>query len=274
MSNITTEDRLALKTPEASFFHILHKEFNFSPREAREVVNVAHEMLGLDRPKGQVRPGQIRLVVASLAAPFGPPLSETERIEVTLTVDAGSEETEVRLREGREGVRRGRILRLTDEALEQGGVLTQEDLSRALQVSRRTIERDIARLKEEGHLIQTRGQIKGVGRGQTHKVRIIQLWLNREGYDQIARWVHHSPQSIKRYVSLFLRVITLHGQGMALTEIAFLVGASAKLVSDYLWVYEQAQGQPHQLDKLADEIKRVNGLKRGEKKEGMRGWAE
>ena len=70
MSNITAADRLAHKTPEASLFHILQNEFNFSLRESREVVNVAHEMLGLDRPNGQIRPGQIRMVVTSLAAPF------------------------------------------------------------------------------------------------------------------------------------------------------------------------------------------------------------
>jgi hypothetical protein len=68
MSTKTTTDRLAQKTPEASLFHILQSEFNFSRRESREVVNVAHEMLGLDQPKGQIRPGQIRMVVASLSA--------------------------------------------------------------------------------------------------------------------------------------------------------------------------------------------------------------
>jgi len=270
MSTKTALERLAQKTPEASLFHILQSEFNFSLRESREVVNVAHEMLGLDQSNGQVRPGQVRMVVTSLAAPFGPPLSETERVEITLTVDAGAEDMEVQKREGRVGLRQGRILRLMSEAVEQGGVLTQEDLAKGLQVTRRTIERDISKLKAGGHLIQTRGQIKGVGRGQTHKVRIIELWLNREGYDKIARWMHHSPQAIKRYVSTFLRVVTLDRQGMRESEIAFLVGASVKLVSDYLGVYEQAQGQKHQMEKLNEEIERVNGLNGGQKKEAWR----
>jgi len=270
MSKITAENRLALKTPEASLYQVLEREFNYSPREAREVISVAREQLGLDRPTGQVRPGQIRQVVCSLQAPFGPPLSETERVEVTLTVDAGAEDAEVKVREGRVGLRRGRILRLMSEALEQGGVLTQEDLARALQVTRRTIERDIGVLKEEGHVIQTRGQIKGVGRGQTHKVGIIKLWLNREGYEKIARWMHHAPQSIKRYVSTFLRVVSLYKQGQGQTEIAFLVGASEKLVRDYLSLYEQAQEKPHQLEKLAEEMERVTGLKGGQKKGGQK----
>jgi len=174
------------------------------------------------------------LVVASLKAPFGPPLSETDRVEITLTVDAGAQDMEVQARQGRESVRRGRILRMLDEGLEQGGVLTEEDLGRVLHVTRRTIERDVQVLRAEGHLIQTRGHIKGVGRGQSHKVRIIELWLDREGYDKIARWVHHSPQSIKRYINTFLRIVALHRQGRPVTEMAFLVGASARLVQDYV----------------------------------------
>ena len=47
-----------------------------------------------------VRPGQVRLVVVSLKATFGPPLAEAEKVEVTLTVDAGAEDEEVKMREG------------------------------------------------------------------------------------------------------------------------------------------------------------------------------
>ena len=117
MSQITSNQRLALKTPEASLLHVLQEEFNLSPREAREIVTTACEILGLDRPTSQVRPGQVRLVVASLAAPIGPPLQETDRVEVTLTVDAGVEDAEVLAQQGRLALRAGRILRLVDEAL-------------------------------------------------------------------------------------------------------------------------------------------------------------
>lgn len=270
MSITTTEaGRLALKTQEASLLHVLQSEFNFSYREAREVVTVAREFLGLDQAGGPVRPDQIRLVVASLAAPFGPPLSQTERVEVTLTVDAGDEDSEVQAHRGREALRQGRIVRLMEEALEQGGVLTEEDLGRALQVSRRTIERDIQVLRQAGHVIQTRDQLKGVGRGQSHKVKIIELWLNRESYDRIARWVHHSPQAIKRYVNTFLRVVSLQRQGRAVTEIAFLVGASAKLVGDYLAVAERAHERPEQAAKLEEELARVSGLNSAAQKGGL-----
>jgi hypothetical protein len=133
-----TQDRLALKTPESSFLRVMEEEFHFSPRVSRELLSTAQEMLLGSIPASAVRPGQVRVVVASLKAPFGPPLAATEKVKVTLTVDAGVDDTAVQSREGGEGVRRGRILWLTEEALEQGGVLTQEDLARVLGVHRRT----------------------------------------------------------------------------------------------------------------------------------------
>ena len=181
-------------------------------------------------------------------------------------MDAGGEDAEVLRRQGRTALRSGRILRLVEEALEQGGVLTEEDLARALQVTRRTVERDIQGLKGQGHLVQTRGQVKGTGRGQTHKVRIIELWLDRQGYDRIALWAHHSLQSIKRYVSTFLRVVSLQRQGRGAGEIAFLVSASERLVQDYLGVYARAQSQPERLNKLEEELVRVSGLAEAAKK--------
>jgi DNA-binding Lrp family transcriptional regulator len=258
MSKATVEERLALKTPEAAFLHVLQDEFNFSQRVSHELLDTAQEMLVGNAPATTVRPGQVRLVVASLKAPFGPRLAETDKVEVTLTVEAGADDAAIKAQTGLEGQRRGRILRLTGEALEQGGVLTQEDLARVLGVEARTIRRDVQSLKAEGHLIHTRGQVKGVGRGQTHKVRIIELWLEREGYDQIARRMYHSPQSIKRYVSLFLRVVLLHRQETSVKEIAFLTQTSARLVGDYLTVYQAAMQTPHRREKLEEEVARVS----------------
>jgi DNA-binding Lrp family transcriptional regulator len=275
VSRATTLDRLAVKTPESAFVHVLQEEFNFSLRVSRELLSTAKEMLVGGVPSSAVRPGQVRLVVASLKAPFGPPLEETDKVEVTLTVDAGAEDAKVKARQGIEGLRQGQILRLTEEALEQGGVLTQEDLARALGVHRRTIVREVKSLKAEGHLIQTRGAVKGVGRGQTHKVRIIELWLDREGYDKIARWMHHSPQAIKRYVSTFLRIVVLHRQGTPVEEIAFLTQASTRLMKEYLEVYEAALAEPHRREKLEEELARASarqkpsfeGEKRGKVKQ-------
>jgi len=259
MSN--TQERLATKTPERSFYQVLIAEFNFSMRLSADVLEAAQEIL-IGQSRGEnLRPGQVRRVVASSKASFGPPLKEIEKVEVTLTVDAGLEDAEVSAEQGREALRRGRILRLIDEALEQGGVLTQEDLGQVLSVDVRTIRRDVRKLKADGQLLHTRGQLKGVGRGQTHKVKIIELWLDREGYEKISRWVHHSPQAIKRYVSKFLRIAGLHREGRAVKDIAFLTETSTRLVEDYLAVYAEAIENPGRRERLEEELKRVSDWK-------------
>jgi predicted transcriptional regulator len=270
VSEANLQTRLATKTPEAAFLHILETEFHIPPRTGRVLLETAKEILVGEGITGTLRPGQTRVVVTTLKAPFGPSLAESAKVEVTLTVDSGAEDEQVRAREGAEALRRGRILRVTEEALEQGGVLTQEDLARVLNVDRRTIERDVRALKAEAHLVSTRGLVKNVGRGQTHKVKIIELWLNREGYDKIARWVHHSPQAIKRYVSTFLRLVVLHRQGKDPKEIAFLTQISVKLVNDYLGLYRQALQQPAQFEKLEEELERVSVWRRSEPEKGGR----
>lgn len=259
MATKTSAERQALKTPEAAFVHVLQDEFQFSTRLSGEVLQTAQEMLLGHIAAPTLRPGQVRVIVAHFHAPFGPPLEETDLVEVTLTVDAGAEDGAVRERDGLAGLRQGRILRLVDEALEQGGVLTHDDLAKVLQVEPRTIRRDVQTLKAAGHVVHTRGPLKGVGRGQTHKVRIIELWLDRAGYDQIARHMHHTPQSIKRYVGTFLRIVTLQRRQASVAEIGFLTQSSEKLVQDYLAVYESALQMPTRREKLEEELARVNG---------------
>ena len=260
MATKTSAQRQAIKTPEAAFVHVLQDELQFSARLSGEVLQAAQELLLGHTACTALRPGQMRVIVASFKAPFGPPLDDTDLVEVTLTLDAGAEDVAVRERDGLAGLRRGRILRLVDEALEQGGVLTHDDLAKVLGVDTRTIRRDVRTLKAAGHLLHTRGPLKGVGRGQTHKVRIIELWLDRESYDRIARWVHHTPQAIQRYVGTFLRIVTLQRKGTPVKEIAFLTQSSVKLVSDYLAVYEAARQQPSRAEKLAEELARVSGV--------------
>jgi hypothetical protein len=49
MSKSTTLDRLAVKTPESAFVHVLQEEFDFSLRVSRELLNTAKE--GTQRAK-------------------------------------------------------------------------------------------------------------------------------------------------------------------------------------------------------------------------------
>jgi hypothetical protein len=146
---------------------------------------------------------------------------------------------------------------LIDEALDQGGEPTQEDLAKALGVDVRTVRSDAAALRAKGHLVATRGKLRGVGRGQSHKVLIVELYLKRYTYTEIMRQAHHSAYAIKRYIQTFGRVVMLERKGLNASEIAYAVSISERLTREYLDLY-QRYDTPEYQDRLAEMVRMVS----------------
>lgn len=119
----------------------------------------------------------------SADTPTGQPIAECKRVPINLTLDCPDDLEAFHYGVG--ALRRSKIQRLTREAQEQGALLTQEDLARLLCTSRSTIQRDIAQLRSEGIDVPTRGQIKDIGKGVSHKTRIISDWLAGYTFSQI-----------------------------------------------------------------------------------------
>lgn len=230
-------NRLQVKTPQQRFVYLLENEFHFAPKIARAILEEAQACLYNNA--STLHPGQIRVILTRLEAKPGRPLKDTDLIEVTWTIDAGAEDREVLQKYGPKHLRQVRILRLLSEAVEQGSVGTQEDLAEKLHVTLRTIKRDFAELQAKGYYLPTRGNLHGVGRGQTHKAQIIAKWLQGKTYDQISSDTYHTTSAIKRYIQTFVRVIELHLQDFSNTHIAQLLQIGQPLVCEYLAVYEQ-----------------------------------
>jgi DNA-binding Lrp family transcriptional regulator len=258
----STIDRLAAKTLDQRFRRELETGFEMAPRISQGILDLAREVFSLDAVStdgaGRLRPGQIRQVIAAAGAPHGRPLSQTDMVEVAWTIDAGEEDLEVLRQQGKEALRRVRILRLAEEAQDQGGDPTQEDLAKALSVSARTIRSDIAALTAEGYCVPTRGKLQGVGRGQTHKVLIVELYLKRHTYTEIMRRTRHSAYAIKRYIQTFGRVVMLTRKGLNVHEIAHAVGISERLVQEYLSLY-QRYDIPEYRDRLTEIVQMISG---------------
>jgi hypothetical protein len=259
-------ERQASKTVEQHFVRTLINDFQFAPRLAEAVLAEAQaSLLAVGQEPGG---GQIRMVLSRRQAGAGRALGEVPSIEVRWTVNAGAEDQEVLQRYGRVALRRVRIQRLLEEALEQGGVATQEDLAIALNVGVRTIKRDCHALEQEGVYLPTRGNLHGIGRGQTHKAQIIGRWLRGESYDQLMVSTRHSSTSIRRYVQTFLRVVELHRQAFTLSQIAHLVQSGEALVRDYLAVYDH-NDTPECRTRLEEQLQRFqngDGTLTGQKK--------
>lgn len=257
-------ERLSTKTPEQRFLHRLETDFAYAPRVAKALLEEAQTcLLG---HSGELRPGQMRVLLAKRGAAHGCSLQTVEKVEVIWTIDAGMADQEIARKKGRQGLRRARLRRLLEEALEQGAAATQEDVARALQVSVRTLRRDCAALREEGISLPTRGYLQGIGRGQTHKAQIVGRWLAGETYDQITFHTHHSLASVQRYIQTFVRVVHLHEQGFCGDEIGLLLQLGKGLVEEYLSLYQEATS-PLARRRLSDQLQRL-GQKQPQRKKG------
>jgi len=149
-------------------------------------------------------------------------------------------------------------LRLTEEAYEQDGILTQEDLGRLLQVTSRTIREDVQELTADGQLVRTRGLEHDIGRTLSHKAKIIDLYLSGFMYDDIMRRSRHSAHAIKRYVSGFGRLLLLLNRGVKdIVELSRLLCQSERLTREYLALFEKYKDGdrwPKMYQELVDQL--------------------
>ncbi|MBN1138451.1 MAG: tetratricopeptide repeat protein, partial [Anaerolineae bacterium] len=97
-------------------------------------------------------PRQLVVRLARVEAPLGRPLRDDEYTTVTWTVDAPDDAA----LPDKASRRRQRILRLLAEGQAQGAAPRDEDLALVLGVSLRTLRRDMAALRAEGHDLLTR----------------------------------------------------------------------------------------------------------------------
>jgi hypothetical protein len=269
MARSTTE-RLREKTVERQFLYELEKDFELAPAASRAVLATAQQVLFASG--GEPRQGQMRVTVVSAEEPSGKPLAAMKKVGVVVTVDRGLEDLEVLKQFGVGGQRRLRVLRMTEEAIDQGGVLTQEDLARLCQSDVRTIRRDVVALRRDGHWVPTRGVVKEMGRGQSHKARIVELYLQRMTYTEIVKRARHSASAVKRYVETFGRVVVLwEKQVREPGEIGYVVGISERLSREYLALRERYDTPAHRdrLEEIARQVRRVLSGD-GEEKRGSR----
>lgn len=259
-------DRSLEKTPEQVFINSLRREFELSPAESAGILDLAKQCLFGEVPQTL---GKIRVLCASRKAKHGKPLGEQDMIRVTLTLDGGIEDLDVLRVQGLKGLRQHKILRLSEEAYHQGGLLTQEDLGRLLQVSSRTIRSDIVELIRDGNTVHTRGFAHDIGRGISHKSRIVDLYLSGFTYDEIMRRTRHSAHAIKRYVCTFGRLLLLLSHGMRdVVEMSRLLGQSERLTREYLELFDKHKKGDHWPMVYGELLSQLKALYPAKKKAG------
>ena len=251
--------RLSLKSLDQSLLSELQRGLGCSHFESRAVLATVKETyLARLHPSEYLRPGQMMVMAISADEPPGKPLRECQFKPIVVTVHA--EGTDERVRQGaggRQGIaclRRIQIQRVAWEAVVQGTYLTVEDLAyKVLNCGVRTIEADLARLREEGFEVPLRGQQMDIGRGISHKAKAVELFIQRCSYTQIQQRIRHSFSAIKRYISDFVAVVVMTAAGHSLLEISFLRQISPPLVEEYQRLFDQYNAKEHR-QRLAEII--------------------
>ena len=196
---------------------------------------------------------QIIFYAVSADEPAGKPIKDCRIIPVNLTLYRHTD-WKIKAKLGIHALRESLVARLSEEAHHQGGLLSQGDLAEILIVDKSTVKRIVKRIKARGDSIPTRGEIKDIGPGVSHKARIIELLLKRYQPTEVALKTKHSLSSVTRYFENFIKVLYLDDQGFSLVKIRHLTGTSEKVVGEYLKIYTRCKENEDYTERL-EEIK-------------------
>jgi len=212
-----SQERQLHKSSEGEFIFELHHEYELSPRESESILETAKRCLIRENI---LKEGEIEVSVISTEERSGKVVENMRKVRVRLTIDNGLEDLEVLKNSGRVSLRRVRIQRVSQEAIEQKGILSQEDLGKYLSCDLRTIKRDIREIKQSGIEVTTRGVLHNIGRGQTHKVKIVGLFLEGKTYSEI---------KLNFYKKKFHLLLIYPTEGRLLLKLHFLKNYLLKL---------------------------------------------
>lgn len=136
-----------------------------------------------------------------------------------------------------------RIERFTKQARAQGALLTLPDLSVLLGMHVDAVRHHIA--EHPDVVVPTRGRMRDIGRGVTHKTWIVELYLQMHSETEIVERTQHAYESVEAYLREFVRVMTLADRGMNAVMIRRVTQRSLSLVNAYLELYDRYDRPEH-----------------------------
>ena len=132
--------------------------------------------------------------------------------------------------------RRHKIVRLFQQAFQQGAVLSEAEVGLLLHLAKGTISNDL--LEHEDATLETvprRGTIHDLGRSVSHKgVICYKRLVEKKPTSQVAEETYHSPEEVEYYVQCCRRIQLCRDNGMSAEEISLATGHSLFLVEEYL----------------------------------------
>jgi DNA-binding CsgD family transcriptional regulator len=242
-SRESQEHRLKIKTLSQQMQNVAVHGAGLSPWEAKVLIEAIEQVYFADPAMRSAADGQLKYSCVSLTEPPGKKIEDCRMVTVLLTLFDPKDQGELNHKEKQASIalRQRRLMRITDEAREQGGLLSQEDLAEILMCDVRTIRRDIESLRKKEIIVATRGQVRDIGPGVTHRGIAIRLWLEGKEPVEVARHINHSIAAVENYIEKFKRVAYLRGKNFDDYQSALTIGISVAAVKTFVELYKQYQ---------------------------------
>ncbi len=217
----------------------LEADFALSPvklRALRELTEETIRSLSDTRTAGEV----IYWAVAA-EEPAGKPLDSCRLVPAQLTLfDPRDIELSDRDLNRLTEIKFHKVARLAAEAKQAGGYLTYADLSYLLGVHPAAV-RGLIR-KNPGVIVPLRGLECDIGRGVSHRKKVIELYLQMHTETEIVSRTGHSYAAVENYIKEFAAVLMLSERGLSAPLIRRVTGRSMKLVMAYLELVREYSG--------------------------------
>ncbi|MBM2839620.1 MAG: hypothetical protein HW412_148 [Bacteroidetes bacterium] len=121
-------DRLKSKSVRDSIISSIARDFNLTPLLAEAYLSQIREYF-LQHTDIDLASGQMRYLAVNENEPAGKPIALCKKTSIKVTLHKPEEDLDVYKKSGLHGLRHHKILRIANEAIDQGGVLSCEDLA-------------------------------------------------------------------------------------------------------------------------------------------------
>lgn len=253
-------NRLNSKSVKNAIVNNIAHDFNLTPILA-EAYFTQIKGYFTEHANIELSSGQLHYLAVDDRESAAKPVSLCRKVSVRLTVHNSDEDLNVYKQSGLAGLRKHRLLRITKEAIEQGALLSYEDIAFILTTSVVTVKRDIAELRRSGKTIPSRGWRHDMGRGSSHKTQILDMYLSGYQFSEIEKRTHHSESAVKRYIQDFSKIILLFKKKFSIDQIRISTGFSHRLIGEYIKLFKKYQKQKNtRLDAIFNVEKKTGGV--------------
>jgi hypothetical protein len=265
------EYRLKIKTLSQQMQRVAVQGAGLSPWEAQVLVEAVEQVYFADPALRQACEGQLKYSCVAHQEPAGKKVQDCQMVTVLLTLFDPKDRGELPVdgKQASVALRRRRLMRITEQAREQGGLLSQEDLAEILMCDVRTIRRDIEALRRRDMIVASRGQVRDIGPGVSHRGVAVRLWLEGKEPLEVARHIHHSLAAVENYLEKFKRVAYLRRKHFDDYQIALTLGISLPAAKTFGELYTQYRSKSFFRQRLAEMelVGAAHYLARDEKKD-------